>query len=206
MDRFYKQNNRISFDKRSHWLLTVVMLTSFCSSSLSQKKILPDFVGTQLSGSLGEYSVGLGYYAFKTKTRVSGHYGFVPQRSGSALHVASIKFFFRPITMTVWNRVKWSPVDFGVIASYVAGKTSLETPPDEVSKIKSAWWRHGLDARVALENVVTYEFKEGQRFKSVSGYLEVNTNEPHFLNFIRDTRNSSLWEILKFGTGVRLTF
>jgi hypothetical protein len=187
-------------------LIVLLCLGTFSFSSYAQEKLLPDFSVVQLSGSLGQYSAGFGYNIIKNKARVSAHYGLVFENSREKFQVVSTKFFYRPLTVTVWHRVKFNPADVGIITSYVFGSSTIEKNPTEIDKLKNNWWKPGIEAHVALENSLTYEFKKEQRFKSVTGYLEVNTNETYFLNFIRNTRHASLWDILKFGTGVRLTF
>jgi hypothetical protein len=196
----------IKFTSNSYLFIALVCLTAFSYSASAQDKLLPDFGIVQFSGSLGQYSTGLGYNIFKSRTRVSAHYGVVYENSHRRFQVVSTKFFYRPLTMTVWHRVKFSPADIGVITSYVFGNADPSEAITEQDKLKNEWWKPGIEAHVALENSVTYEFKKGQRFKSITGYLEVNTNEAYFVNFIRNTRYTSLWDILKFGTGVRLAF
>jgi len=57
-----------------------------------------------------------------------------------------------------------------------------------------------------MENSVTYQFPKDHRFHSATGYIEFNTNELYFVSFVQNIRSVSLWDIMKIGTGVRLTF
>ncbi len=187
-------------------LFITSFLISFAVSAQHINQLIPDFATLQYAGSIGYLSAGAGYDVFESKARFSTHFGVVPVRTGGQLNVVSIKFFYKPITLTVWNRVRMNPIDIGIMASYHYGN-KFETHGLEGEYPKGYyWWHPAFRTHLAIENSVTYEFKKGHRFTSITGYIEFNTNELYFISFIRNMRIVSLWDVIKIGTGARLTF
>lgn len=187
--------------------LLVVTLNCFGQQQQDpQHWSIPDFGAIQIAGSIGDYSAGLGYDVFKSKARFSTHFGVVPLNNGSLLHVVSTKLFFRPASVTVWNRVHMNLVDVGLMASYsFGGDRDSWGPEGKVSK-GYYWWNPALRAHLGMESSVTYEFRKNHRLRSVTGYVEFNTNEIYFIRFLKDIKTVSLWDIVKIGTGVRVYF
>jgi hypothetical protein len=192
--------------KISWSILTVLMIASFAAKSQQKKSLLPEFATLQYAGSIGYASAGVGYNVLKSKARFSLHYGFVPPNQGGTLNVISTKLFFKPAAFTIWNRVRLNPFDVGIMASYHYGDNFETRWPEGLRKRNYYWWHPALRAHLAMESSVTYEFKKGHRFTSATGYVEFNTNELYFISFVQNARSVSLWDIVKLGTGFRLTF
>jgi hypothetical protein len=187
-------------------LSSLVFLISFTSRAQRKYSAIPDFVTVQYAGSIGYFSAGVGYHVFKNKARFSTHYGVVPVNKGGHLNVVSTKFFFKPITLTIWNRVRMNPIDIGLMGSFHFGDEFETRWPEGVHPKGYYWWHPALRAHLAMESSVTYEFKKGHRLTSVTGYIEFNTNELYFVSFIQNMETVSLWDIVKIGTGARITF
>lgn len=179
---------------------------SFAAAAQRSNWAVPDFASIQYAPGIGYFSAGAGYQVFNNKARFSTHFGIAPVHKGGQLKIVSMKFFYKPVTLTVWNRVRMNPIDIGVMASYHNGNKFDIQRQEGVYPKGYYWWNPRLRAHLAIENSVTYEFKKGHKFTSATGFIEFNTNELHFVNFIRNMETVRLWDIVKIGTGVRLTF
>jgi hypothetical protein len=187
----------------------ILLLTTVVHSSFSQQKsqwAVPDFFVIQHAGSIGFFSAGVGYDVFNSKGRFSSHFGTVPFNRGGTLNIVSLKLFFKPTTLTVWNRVKFNPVDIGLMTSYHYGNDFESRWPEGVHPKGYYWWHPALRAHLGMESSVTYEFKKGHSFKHVTGYLEFNTNELYFVSFIQNVRTVKIGDIIKIGAGARIHF
>jgi hypothetical protein len=187
-----------------------LLLISFClliSGANAQKHwIIPDFAVVQAAGSIGSVSAGVGYNVFKSHARLSTHFGTVPAVFGGPYQVVSAKLFFKPVTLTIWNRVRMNPVDFGLMASYHFGRNFEKQWPEDSQIREYFWWHPAFRTHVAMESSVTYEFKKGRALTLVSGYVELNTNELYFLDYLRNRERMRFGDIIKIGTGVRVHF
>jgi hypothetical protein len=172
----------------------------------SQKRLLPDFGVVQYAGSIGYFSAGFGYTFLKENARFSAHFGTVPENRGGTLSVISTKLYFKPATFTVWNRVRLNPFDIGVMASYHYGDNFQEKWPEGVHPKGYYWWHPAFRTHLGMESSLSYEFKKGHSLRSITGYVEFNTNELYFVSFIKNVDAVSFWDIIKVGTGVRVFF
>jgi hypothetical protein len=167
---------------------------------------VPDFAVVQYAGSIGYFSAGVGYDVFKTKARFSTHFGMVPKNRGGTLNIISTKLIFKPVNLTIWNRVRFNPFDVGLMASFHYGDNFETRWPEGVHPKGYYWWQPALRFHLAMENSVTYEFKKGHRLTSITGYIEFNTNELYFISFIQNIKSVGLGDIIKLGTGARINF
>jgi hypothetical protein len=177
------------------------------SASFAQgnDNLLPDFVTSQLGGSSGLVSTGIGYNLFGSKARVSGHYGVVLQKPGSLMSILSTKIFYQPVSLTVWNRLKLNPCDIGVAgifntASKVIREASEVRYPDE------AWWKNRWQLELALQPSFTYEFPKDCFFHSMTGFFEFNINQAYITQSLRDDTSLQLRNTVKLGMGTRIVF
>jgi hypothetical protein len=186
-------------------LLLLMILTSPLFGQRAQWAV-PDFAVIQYAGSIGYFSAGMGYDVFKSKARFSTHFGMVPRNRGGQLNIISMKLFFKPVTLTIWNRVRLNPFDIGLMSSFHYGDNFETRWPEGVHPKGYYWWQPALRFHVAMENSVTYEFKKDHRFKSVTAYLEFNTNELYLVSFAQNIHSIGLEDIVKIGTGARINF
>jgi hypothetical protein len=190
----------------------ILFLLPFLVTALSvvgQEKAhwaVPDFFVIQHAGSIGFFSAGVGYDVFDSKARFSTHFGTVPINRGGTLNVVSAKFFFKPTTLTVWNRVKFNPVDVGIMGSFHYGDDFETHWPEGIHPKGYYWWHPALRAHIGMESSLTYECKKGHAFKSLTGYIEFNTNELYLISFIQNAQTLSAWDIIKLGAGARIHF
>ena len=188
--------------------LLLISMASFSSAMAQDKEhwTIPDFFVIQHAGSIGFFSAGIGYDVFDSNARFSTHFGSVPFNRGGTLNVLSAKLFYKPTTITVWNRVKFNPWDFGIMASYHYGKNMETQWPEGVHPKGYYWWHPALRVHLGMESSVTYECKKGHAFRSLTGYIEFNTNELYLVSFIQNMKTVSAWDIVKIGAGARVHF
>lgn len=188
------------------FLLLLASILGTYSLPAQQRSLLPDFAVVQYAGSVGYLSAGVGYNILKSKARFSTHFGIVPPNRGGALNIVSAKLFFKPATFTIWNRVRMNPFDIGVMGSYHYGDNFEEKWPEGVHRKGYYWWHPAFRTHLGMESSVTYEFKKGHSFHSATGYIEFNTNELYAISFIQNIDTVSFWDIVKVGTGFRISF
>jgi hypothetical protein len=187
-------------------ITTSFLFIAFQGYSQRSNWAVPDFATVQYAGSIGYFSAGAGYNVFKSKARFSTHFGFVPENRGGQLNIVSLKFFYKPTTLTIWNRVRLNPIDVGVMGSYHYGDKFETRWPEGVHPKGYYWWHPALRAHLGMESSVTYEFRKGHSLTSATGYIEFNTNELYFISFIQNIKTVSFWDIVKIGTGIRVHF
>ncbi len=187
-------------------LVFLIWLVSQLQAVAQQHWATPNFATVQYAGSTGYVSAGIGYNLLNNKARLSGHFGTVPLTQGGAIHIISTKLMFNPTTLTVWNRVKMRPVDLGLLTSYnIANKVVTGTLQGR-EPVGYYWWNPAFRIHMAMESSVTYEFKKGHPVRAVTGFVEFNTNERYFATFVRNIRTISVWDVVKVGTGARISF
>jgi hypothetical protein len=192
--------------RRVTFLIAFLVTTIAVFGQQKSHWAVPDFFVIQHAGSIGFFSAGVGYDVFESKARFSTHFGTVPLNRGGILNVVSAKLFFKPTTLTVWNRVKFNPVDVGIMGSYHYGDDFETRWPEGVHPKGYYWWHPALRAHIGMESSLTYECKKGHAFRSLTGYIEFNTNELYLVSFIQNVQTVSAWDIIKIGAGARIHF
>lgn len=187
-------------------LFFITTLASTTAQAQKSHWAVPDFAVAQYAGSIGYFSAGAGYDVFRSKARFSAHYGYVPENRGGRVNVISTKLFFKPMTLTVWNRVRMNPIDIGLMASYNDHNKSGSTGPEGERHKGYYWWNPALRTHFAMESSVTYEFKKGHTLRAITGYIEYNSNELYFINFVREINAIRVSDVVKVGTGFRVFF
>lgn len=187
-------------------ILIGCLLASATAFAQQDRWALPDFGVVQYAGSIGYFSAGMGYHVFKSKARFSTHFGVVPKNRGGTLNIVSAKLIFKPKTYDIARRLRLSPFDLGLMGSFHYGDNFETRWPEGVHPKGYYWWHPALRAHLILESSIRYEFAEGHRFQSVSGYIEFNTNELYLVSFVQNMRTVRLTDIVKIGTGLRLDF
>src|SRR5688500_3659276 len=141
---------------KMQYFLTALMVILSCQARAQRVNgLIPDFTTVQYSGSIGSLSAGVGYDVLKRKARLSAHYGIVPRFQGASLNVISAKLFFRPTTLTIWNRVRMNSVDIGLISSFHFGDDLRKQFPEGVYPKGYYWWRPAFRVHPGMESSIT---------------------------------------------------
>ncbi|TDE14811.1 hypothetical protein [Dyadobacter psychrotolerans] len=191
--------------KSSILKITVVLILAarYCCAQ-SNNPVFPDDVSLQYAGSNGWVSVGAGYNLFNDHFRVGMQYGFVPKHKGGDLHILSAALVYRPLRLKLSDNVSINPIDFGVKASYQFGENYYLKWP---SKYPDGyyWWNSAIRLHLITESSLTVKLSKSP-FKSITGFVELNTNDLYMVSYVLNLKSLKPTEIIKTGVGVRLQF
>lgn len=193
--------------KRYKILFALGMLCCAIGVSEAQPRhtLLPDYVNIQHAGSVGWLSVGIDYDILKGKGRLGGRFGTVPKSLGGPLRLVSTSLFYEPLTVPLSSRLVLNPVDVGVKMSYHFGDQFYTALPSRYPE-GYYWWKSALRFHLATQTALTWKLSNQHKIKSVTGYVELNTNELYLVSYIQNARSLRPSEIIKAGLGVRLKF
>lgn len=189
--------------------LAVILLFS-CQSAFSQNRLLktltPDQVGIQYSGSIGYTSIGFGYNMLKEKTTLSFHYGYVPEIKGGELHIAAVKFEYKPFAIRIKDKITFHPINPVFFFSYTFGKQfGLSFDPDYYDK-GYYFWSPALREHIGISSELKIMGDRSSRIKSISLYAESNTNDLYLISWYENRTSTPITEIFHMGFGVRMNF
>jgi hypothetical protein len=169
------------------------------------KKLVPGFVGVQHAGSIGWFAVGTGYELFSRRLRTGLQYGYVPPEKGGRLHIMSASIFLHPTSIRLGKQWSLNPVDVGIKGSYQFGKNYFFDLPSRYPP-NYYWWKPALRLHLATETALRLKLPGNKRLRSVSAYLELNSNDLYLASFVLNTGSLSLADIVKAGAGLRFNF
>jgi len=177
----------------------------FAQHSLG-KALRPDEVGIQYSGSIGYMSIGVGYNLLKEKTLLSFHYGYVPEDKGGELHIAAVKFQYKPFTIHISDKVIFHPVNPTVFASYTFGKQfGLKFDRDQYAK-GYYFWSPALREHLAFSSEFKILGDKSSKIKAISLYTEANTNDLYMISWFENRTTTPINDIFHLGFGVKMIF
>jgi len=183
-------------------LAGLVLWANLCYAQDSD--LYPDFITIQYAGSIGFKSMGVGY-EIKDRSRISAHYGFVPASRGGVLHIVTGKYLFTPVKIERSSRLFFQPLNVGAMITYHFGENFYTRWPRDQYPKGYYWWPSALRLHLLLESEITYELKDSF-LKSVSGFVEFNTNDLYVVSYVQNVRSINFFDIVKSGVGVRLRF
>jgi hypothetical protein len=168
------------------------------------EELIPDELIIQHAGSIGFMSAGAGYTILKKKATISIHYGNVPKKFGGPLHIAAIKFQWKPFNIHLGN-FSFQPVNPGVFASYHFGdEYFLLLPRNKYPKLYY-WWSSGLRIHPTLSHALEYNFPQ-EPIKSAGIYFEWNTNDLYIASYFENRKVLKPGDIIKLGIGCMVRF
>jgi hypothetical protein len=182
-----------------------MVLTSAGCLAQDSKPYRPDFIEAKFAGSVGQYSIGVGYDVFRKKGRTSIHLGHVLKGSGGPLTIVAAKLFYSPLVVKVNDDLTWWPVDFGVKVSYHFGEPFYIRWPDRYPK-GYYWWNSAIRMHLAIESSLEVTMPEDSRFRTASAFIQFNTNDLYLVSYITNVKSIHFLEIVKAGIGARVFF
>jgi hypothetical protein len=191
-----------------YFILLICFLVSFGLPSAQAQRLqalLPDYVNTQYAGSVGWLSVGIDYDILKGRGRLGARYGTVPKKQGGPLHLISSSLFYEPLLVKVSPRLVINPIDVGLKMSYHFGDKFYTQLPSRYPE-GYYWWKSALRFHLATQTALTWKLYNQSNIKSVTGYVELNTNELYLVSYFQNPGSLRLGEVVKTGIGVRLKF
>ncbi|WP_432714039.1 hypothetical protein [Pedobacter sp.] len=170
--------------------------------------LVPKDIVIQHAGSIGFFSVGIGYPVFKNKRgSLDFNYGYVPESRGGQLHILSAKFAYRPFKIQLAEGVSLFPVNPGAFFTYHFGKQFDFYWDKDTYEDGYYWWSTALRPHLSLSTEVKLDalkvFKTS-KIKGISLYSEFNTNELYLTSYYKNAGSISLADIFKLGVGIRV--
>lgn len=189
------------------WLIILLLSGSADGNCYAQgiRALIPDHVGIQYAGSIGWMSVGGSYDMFTERLRAGLQYGYVPKKMGGGLHLLSASVLYRPMKFEVFDAVTVNPLDIGMKAVYHFGDQFYINWPERFPQ-GYYWWKSALRLHLLTESSVTVKLKNAGKIKSVTGYIEVNTNDLYLVSYVLNPSSLSILDIVKTGCGLRICF
>lgn len=183
-------------------LLLVQLHPATVSAQAKSESFAPHFYTLQYAGSIGFLSAGAGYELGK-KTRLSAHYGYVPESVGGAFHIVSAKLMYSPWQIEVNPEVKINLLDFGLFFSYHFGNQFASSWPAHRYPDGYYWWKTSMRYHFAIENSIRF-YRGPESKTSFSLFTEFNTNDLYLVSYALNTRSMRLIDIFKAGVGIRM--
>jgi hypothetical protein len=187
--------------------LAALLAMGAASTSYAQfaRKLVPDFAQIQYAGSNGWMGLGAGYEFFNRHLRSNLQYGYVPPAKGGPLHLFSGSIFYQPVRINAGARLQLNPLDIGLKASYQFGNDYFFQLPSRYPP-NYYWWKPALRLHLATESSLTYKLPRHTGIRSLSAYLEFNTNDLYLVSYVLNSGSLRIGEVVKAGVGVRLGF
>jgi hypothetical protein len=188
-------------------LLTALLATGVAGHGHAQiaQKLAPDFANLQYAGSNGWIGAGIGYNLFRGRFRAGLQYGYVPPEKGGSLHLFSGSLFYRPLHIRINNNLSLNPFDIGVKGSYQFGKDYFFRLPARYPA-NYYWWKPAFRLHLATESSVTFKLSGKTGIRSLSTYIELNTNDLYLVSYFLNARSLTVGEVVKAGIGLRVNF
>lgn len=187
------------------WIIILFLVTLFDTGiGWSQRSgALPDFATLQYAGSIGYVSGGLGYNLSK-RASVSLHYGYVPENRGGKLNIVAAKLLFNTYSLRISDNLLFEPLRAGAMMSYHFGREFGSRWPHRYPD-GYYWWKTSVRAHLVTQTSLTIRLKN-KGIHSLTGYIDLNTNELYLISYIQNRHSLSFRDIIKVGYGVRANF
>lgn len=168
--------------------------------------LVPNQVVAQFAGSIGAYSLGVGWHGHNDHWETEALFGYVPQANGSEHHYTiTLKERYIPwhIGLSRTRRWEFDPLTTGLFANFIFGEGYWSHEPSKYTKgyygfnTKLRWhiylgqrWRYNIPSRHRTLH------------KSVSFYYELSACDLHIVSSVPNDR-VTLWDILSLALGLR---
>lgn len=180
------------------------------SSAYAQKSFIsrlrPDQVNLQYAGSIGYFSGGIGYNLWNEKTVLSAHYGYVPKNKGGWMSIFTAKFEYKPFEIKVKNKFIIHPINPVFFPSYTSGDNFDYQFKTSQYREGYYFWSSALRLHLGAGSEVKILNNKTAAFKSVSFYVEANTNDLYAISWFENRTTTPFYAMFKLGYGLRLNF
>lgn len=187
--------------------LAALLVMGAASYSYAQfvRKLAPDFAQIQYAGSNGWMGLGAGYEFFHRHLRTNLQYGYVPPAKGGRLHLFSGAVFYQPARIKAGRNWQISPLDIGFKGSYQFGNDYFFNLPSRYPP-NYYWWKPAFRLHLATESALTCKLNSNFGIRTLSAYLEFNTNDLYLVSYVLNAGSLRVGEVVKAGIGLRLGF
>ncbi len=171
-------------------------------------KLIPNQWTTQFAGSIGAYSIGLGwYYGKRDNWETEMLFGYVPHSNEGEDHLTfTVKQRYVPWRIPLFNSRQWAvePLTVGVFANLIFGEGFWRKAP---SKYTEGYYGFNTKLRYNLfvGQRIRYNvpFSRRKFIKSLSLYYELSASDLHIVSSIPN-KCVTLGEILSLAVGFRV--
>lgn len=187
-------------------LLLISPQITFAQKSLVSL-LIPDYLEIQHAGSIGYMSAGIGYrLSPREKTTLSFHYGYVPEPKGGELHIAAVKFEYKPFAIHIKDKLIFYPVNPGIFLSYTFGEQfGLTFDQDQYNK-GYYFWSPALREHLSFSSELKIMGDGSSKIRAISLYTEANTNDLYLISWYENRTKTPIYQIFHLGFGVRMNF
>lgn len=195
---------------RTILLSAILGIAAETTNAQSFKFLIPDAAILQHAGSTGYFSAGAGYSLFKNnRGSLDITYGFVPESRGGELHIAALKFAYRPFEIKVKDWAMIYPINPGVFISYTFDY-ALSFNFNTVQYEKGYYyWSEAARPHLSFSNEIEFDARKilgDHKIKKISLYTEFNTNDYYIVNYLQNVATIGLDEIFMLGIGLKAKF
>ena len=195
---------------RTLTVIASMVLANTQSYAQKFKFLVPDVAILQHAGSTGYINVGAGYTLFKNnRGSLDITYGYVPESKGGELHIAALKFAYRPFEIKVKDWATIYPLNPGVFLSYTFDY-ALSFNFNTVQYEKGYYyWSEAARPHLSFSNEIEFNAKKilgDSKIKKLALYTEFNTNDYYLVNYFQNAKTIGLDEIFMLGIGVKAKF
>jgi hypothetical protein len=191
----------------------IVLLFSLTNSSVFAqgfKFLIPDGAELQYAGSIGYLSGGVSYDLFPNKRgNMDLMYGFVPGNKGGVLHIATVKFAYKPWTIKLKDWGRLYPFNPGLFATYTFHKElSFKFPSGQYAH-DYYYWSEALRPHLSFSSEIELnarKFIKETGIKAIGLYIEMNTNDYYLVNYFQNMSALKIDDIFQLGIGTRVKF
>lgn len=169
-------------------------------------RLIPRQIVMQFAGSIGAYSIGIGWRGRRDHWETEALFGYVPQANGSEHHYTiTLKERYIPwrFGLSASHRWEFEPLTTGIFANFIFGEGYWSHEPSKYTKgyygfnTKLRWhiylgqrWRYNIPSRHRRLN------------KSVAFYYELSACDLHIVSAVPNKR-VTLGDILSLALGLR---
>jgi len=168
--------------------------------------LIPDQLIMQYAGSIGYISGGIGYNLWKEKSTLSFHFGYVPKNKGGELDIAAIKLDYKPFTIHIGDQLIFHPINPVAFLSYTFGQEFGFEFDSQVYDKGYYFWSPALREHLGLTSELKILGDGSSKIKSISLYVETNTNDLYAINWYHDKKGIPFTDIFRLGFGLKMNF
>jgi hypothetical protein len=161
--------------------------------------LIPDGYVAAYAGGFGMFSAG-GIYSLTKRFDAALTAGYVPERFGNIWTVNSI-FTFNAARINLSGRFQANLLKAGVFLNLNFGDNIFLNWPEQYPS-RYYWWNSALRLGPVLETEISYRMQPtGLRY---TAFFQCLTNDMYLYSYIPNSRTLSLYDIIYFGTGIRV--
>ena len=192
------------------WLWTSLLIISVVTAKAQKDSfftsLVPHHSKLQFAGSIGFFSVGMGYKINKDKLHTDLYYGFTPKSVGGLdIHALTAKATWFPLKDKRFKGLYIRPLSAGLLVNYTFGKQYFGFTPDnypyDYYGFPTAFHIGGF-----IGGQVNKKISNKGLVKNIGIYYELGTIDVELLSYVGNTKALALSDIINLGIGIVTSF